>query len=174
MISIAPYLVFAASLLLSLQAATAQASIASRVAGYVEGCRAAVLSGDLSAFSDLSLETETITETVAVRGWRGTEEGGLTVSLMQRGASAGVCDVSYRPLGPAADLLRDLSALAETLAVDLLAEPSTRSEMAQAGQVILTCVEGRGMAMFLDPTAKGQGFAAQIATVPASRIACGG
>jgi hypothetical protein len=153
---------------------SAQAGMAERLEGYVAGCRDALVMGDVSSFADLTLETETVTEAVTVMGWRGVEEGGLTVSLLRRGAGSGVCDVSYRPLGPTPDLLAALDALAARLAVAEMAKDPSRVEMAQAGQVILSCAGARGMALFLDPTAKGQGFAAQLANVPPHRMTCEG
>ncbi|KMW60183.1 hypothetical protein AIOL_000336 [Candidatus Rhodobacter oscarellae] len=148
--------------------------MAERLAGYVEGCRAALLTGEVGAFADLEEETRAVTETVTILGWRGADEGGLTVSLLRRGEASGVCDVAYRPLGPDAAELTALAQLSEALAVAEMAKPGSKVELAQAGQVILTCAETRGMALFLDPTAKGRGFAAQLATVPAYRMGCGG
>lgn len=158
--------------LLMAQAAMARGGMADRLGGYVAGCRAALLTGDVSAFRDLTVETEMVTDTVSVMGWRGADQGGLTVSLLRRGASSGVCDVAFRPLGPDAAELDALARLAEDLAVAELAKPDARVEMAQAGQVVLACDQGRGTALFLDPTAKGQGFAAQLATVPPHRMEC--
>ena len=107
-------------------------------------------------------------------GWRDAEEGGLTVSLLRRGAGAGVCDVVFRPLGPSADELAALDALRERLATEEMAKIPSKVELVQAGQVILTCAGGKGMALYLDPTAQGVGFAAQVATVPGSRMECDG
>ncbi|MEL7116757.1 MAG: hypothetical protein AAGP08_14445 [Pseudomonadota bacterium] len=148
--------------------------MADRLEGYVDGCRDALLSGNVSHFAELTLETETVTDAVTVMGWRGPEEGGLTVSLLRRGTSSGVCDVAYRPLAPSADLVESLATLTEALAVADLAKEPNRVELVQAGQVILTCAKGQGMALYLDPTAKGVGFAAQVATVPPHRMKCEG
>jgi len=148
--------------------------MADRLETYVSGCRTAVLTGELAAFADLDIETETITETGTGMGWRGADEGGLTVSLLRRGESAGVCDVAYRPLGPSEETIVALDALREQLATQALSKVPSKVELAQAGQVILTCDQGRGMALFLDPTAQGVGFAAQVATVPAHRMRCQG
>ena len=155
-------------------AGTAHAGMADRLAGYIDGCRTALLTGDVVAFDDLEVETQTVTDTVSILGWRDGQEGGLTVSLLRRGETSGVCDIAYRPLGPTSEELTELAEMAERMAVQEMEKHPSKVEMAQAGQVILTCAGDRGMALFLDPTAKGQGFAAQVATVAQNRMRCGG
>ena len=160
-----------------LLATAAQAGMADRLAAYVAGCEAAILRGDISAFSDLAIETETITDSVTVLGWRGSEEGGLTASLLVRKAAtrrSGVCDISYHPLDRSTANLAEITDLIEEMAVNAMAKETSRVEMTEGGQVILTCSGTRGMALYLDPDARGSGFTAQVATMPPHRLKCDG
>ena len=160
---------------LAVLAVPAQAGMGARLVGYVEGCRLALASGDESGFADLAVETETTNETLRIRGWRGTAHRGLTVSLLLRingEKRSGVCDVSFREPGSSAEMLADVSNASLGLSESLKARPEHLVEHKQAGEVVMTCDQGRGFAHFLDPNALGRGFAAQIALVPKSKMTC--
>ena len=161
--------------LLGLVAMPAQAGMGARLIGYVDGCRAALAVGDESAFADLAVETETTSETLRIRGWRGQAHKGLTVSLLLRISGdkrSGVCDVSFREPGTSAEMLADVSNASLSLTEMLKARPEHQIDHKQAGEVVMTCDQGRGFAHFLDPNALGRGFAAQIALVPKSKMTC--
>ena len=156
-------------------AVPAQAGMGARLLTYVEGCRAALASGDETAFADLAVETETTSETLRIRGWRGAAHQGLTVSLLLRITGekrSGVCDVSFREPGSSAEMLAEVSNASLSLTESLKARPEHKVEFKQAGEVVMTCDQGRGFAHFLDPNALGRGFAAQIALLPKSRMTC--
>ena len=160
---------------MGLVAMPVQAGMGARLIGYVDGCRAALAVGDESGFADLALETETTSESLRIRGWRGVEHKGLTVSLLLRISEtkrSGVCDVSFRDTDSSAEMLAEVSNASLSLTQSLKSQPGHRVEHKQAGEVVMICDQGRGFAHFLDPNALGRGFAAQIALVPKSKMTC--
>lgn len=161
-----------AALFLTTSAFAANASIVEKLSGYVHGCETALLSGDLAAFDGMAVETETITESVEIFGWR---DGEVVVSLLVRiGAKrSGVCDIAYQPASLSDDAVIALQMLQKNLQAPLL-QGKHKFETVASGQILLSCSGERGMALFIDPAATASGFAAQVATVPAHRMGCDG
>ena len=162
---------------LVLIAGAVEARVVDRLAGYVAACEGALLTGNVAAFADLDIETEQVSETLSIFGWRGAAEPGLTVSVLVRsneGRRTGVCDVSYLPTQPDAEVMAGVAALPGDLAAAAMEDPGHRLELTPSGQVILTCAGARGLALFMDPDAQARGFAAQVATVPPHRMSCEG
>ena len=149
--------------------ASAEARVADRMLGLLDGCRAALLSGDEAAFDGLTLETEMTSEVMIIRGWRGPETAGLTISLMVREkptGRAGVCDVSFLPNAGDTVSAKALRAMALNLSQSLRNAPGTVVTLRQAGEVLTTCRGGQDISLFIDPESLGVGFAAQIAMAP--------
>ena len=151
----------------------AQPGIGERLFAYVAACRTAILTGEIAAFADLEVETEAVTDAMEIRGWRGRQEQGLVVSLMRRAVGHGVCDVSYRPVDMNAELMTELAAIRSRWE-EAEADNGLAVENSPSGPVYMACADGRGLALFFDPAARGAGFAAQMASVPSSRLKCDG
>ena len=150
-------------------AASAEARVSDRVLGLLDGCRTALISGDEEAFEGLDLETEMTSDALIIRGWRGPEEAGLTVSLMVRERAdgrAGVCDISYLPKAGDKGAAAELRSMALSLSQTLKEAPGTVVTQKQAGEVLTTCRGDRDLSLFIDPESLGVGFAAQLAMGP--------
>lgn len=148
----------------------ATGAVGYRLGNFVEGCRIALTTADITAFDQLDIVTEMETETVSVFGWQDGVTG-ASVSILYKGKSKskGVCDIAYVSDPDGISESEEMDRLRISLATDAM-QGEHVIENSMSGPVILHCYEGKGLALFLDPSAVGKGFAAQISTIEKARM----
>jgi len=110
------------------------------------------------------------TETVSVFGWQDGVTG-ASVSILYKGKSKskGVCDIAYVSDPDEVSESDEMDRLRISLATNAM-QGEHVIENSMSGPVILHCYEEKGLALFLDPSAVGKGFAAQISTIEKARM----
>ena len=150
--------------------ALATDAVGHRLAGFVDGCRVALTAADTSAFAELEIESEMETDTVSVFGWRDGVTG-ASVSILYKGKSKskGICDIAYVSDPDGVSESEEMDRLRLSLATNAM-QGAHVIENSMSGPVILHCHGKQGLALFLDPSAVGKGFAAQISTIEKARM----
>ena len=150
--------------------AIATDAVGNRLGVFVEGCRIALTSADTSPFATLDIESEMESDTVSVFGWRDGVTG-ASVSLLYKGKSKskGICDISYVSDPDGVSESEEMDRLRISLATNTM-QGAHVIENSMSGPVILHCYGKQGLALFLDPSAVGKGFAAQISTIEKARM----